>query len=473
MNLIDHVKHLRFVHFSLVIACVTFSVFLSANKDEVSDRAIKDIDSIIQLYEQPDGILSANDWFDDYVRDVIPKKLKTKLDIPTIIYVKLPGVTEESNDRKQKHDTKIEYKQYELILEQTYSLTDKSLDTTLYPWSRVRDDDAIEFDPSTISKWAEFWDGLQMKRIIFVPVNFPERVQQAVITAKHIDYIMRKGKIDETYKTLYGEKDWTLDWPPVYEDIEYSLVADTALIAKSSRRLLLAPLSASDPARQLGATHAFMTRQPGSAELLNSIFSEDILIPIFRIPVKAKAISIDPQTYLSRHVGQDWIPGSFEKSFPALNSLTQGLRGLPIEQTKTLLNNVKKQHKLAEENIEVASIKIPAQLFSTWGTVIILGLQLYFLLHLRILRIRISPENEAWNYPWIALYPDLLSRLTYFVSVILFPTTIIIFLLQLQYSMKDILHVKPPISAVIFGLSTSLAIASLLTTAKLWRSKKH
>ena len=56
------------------------------------------------------------------------------------------------------------------------------------------------------------------------------------------------------------------------------------------------------------------------------------------------------------------------------------------------------------------------------GYEILLVVQLYFFVYLKQLSGKLAPEDAAWDVPWIAMDMSRLSRILFFVSVVLVPS---------------------------------------------------
>ena len=74
-----------------------------------------------------------------------------------------------------------------------------------------------------------------------------------------------------------------------------------------------------------------------------------------------------------------------------------------------------------EEVVEVLGFKIPLEQMTLWGTVIVLGVQIYFLLFLKQLESRLTPEDAGWDVPWIGIDQTKLGQYILFLTMVVLP----------------------------------------------------
>jgi hypothetical protein len=83
------------------------------------------------------------------------------------------------------------------------------------------------------------------------------------------------------------------------------------------------------------------------------------------------------------------------------------------------------------DRVEFLGLKFPERVISTWGAAIIIGIQLYFWLHLRILHLRMTPTGSGLDLAWIGLYSDFLSHVVLLASACALPLGVILYGLYL------------------------------------------
>ena len=138
------------------------------------------------------------------------------------------------------------------------------------------------------------------------------------------------------------------------------------------------------------------------------------------IPCHIRKIRLNAQRELRKMVDAetDWPLGRFDRTFHDLNFFTRNIRSLPLEDIEKVLFS-EKQRK--GETFEFLGLKFPALFVTRWGILIIFGLQLYFLLHLLTFENKITPQDSAWEVPWIGLYNNKESRATFFITAFILP----------------------------------------------------
>jgi hypothetical protein len=125
------------------------------------------------------------------------------------------------------------------------------------------------------------------------------------------------------------------------------------------------------------------------------------------------------------------VGGKFEESFQGLNEITRHYQKLELNNANQVL---KAELQRAGERIEFLGLKFPERVISTWGALIIVIIQLYFWLHLRVFRARLSPNSPAFNVAWIGLYADPWARLISLSGVSIFPLGVILYLVLCNFS---------------------------------------
>lgn len=118
------------------------------------------------------------------------------------------------------------------------------------------------------------------------------------------------------------------------------------------------------------------------------------------------------------------------------------------------------------ESIEIVGIKLGVEAVRSGGALLILGVQLYFLLHLREFVRRISPESDAWQAAWIGLYPGALAAGAFWFSAFIVPTGTVF---VLCWPLLDFVNAKWASAGfcVFLVLTVLLSLSSWLVARKL------
>jgi len=141
-----------------------------------------------------------------------------------------------------------------------------------------------------------------------------------------------------------------------------------------------------------------------------------------RAEVDMQSVPFDVREDFIRSVrenrGGPWIARPFETAFPALNDLTKHLRSSRLDQ---LSQHLEEEAKRTGDKFEALGLKIPVSSVAKYGFVLLLGLEVYFLIHLRAFRTRRVPGNALAFQPWIGLYQDPMARAAFLFSAVVLP----------------------------------------------------
>ncbi|MCT4648489.1 MAG: hypothetical protein N4A74_26110 [Carboxylicivirga sp.] len=138
-----------------------------------------------------------------------------------------------------------------------------------------------------------------------------------------------------------------------------------------------------------------------------------------------------------------WFYSSFEDQFKALHEVTKDWDDISIGAAKKIINS---ENTRTGDTFQVLGIQLPSQGILSWGIFIILGIQLYFYLHLREFLNRyksVSVESVGVTVPWLILYNGKFPMYVYFGTVILIPliSAITVLIINLSiYPISEVLH---------------------------------
>jgi hypothetical protein len=117
----------------------------------------------------------------------------------------------------------------------------------------------------------------------------------------------------------------------------------------------------------------------------------------------------------------------FTEVFRDLSEVSKGLEGLKLTDLRVHVGELAKQRGT---DIEVLGAKLPVDVLRGWGPSLLLIVQVYFVLHLRIFRRRHSWQANSETFPWIALYPDAYSRGVTMLSCVIAPVATVVLILS-------------------------------------------
>jgi hypothetical protein len=115
----------------------------------------------------------------------------------------------------------------------------------------------------------------------------------------------------------------------------------------------------------------------------------------FNIPIaRSTTTKVDQKMVISEFT--NWHSGRFQDSFPDLYRATRGLEPLSLEETEAKLSE---DASHSSDVFEVVGLKIPTEEVTTWGTILLLRVQLYLFLTLKELFSKLQPNDPGWETP--------------------------------------------------------------------------
>jgi hypothetical protein len=184
-----------------------------------------------------------------------------------------------------------------------------------------------------------------------------------------------------------------------------------------------------------------------------------ILIPVevgSRTTISAQASLIAAHPY--------WKAGSFSTSFKELDDASSQMQGQSLDTIASYFAaEAVKAHE--PDSFEVFGVKFPIQTANAWGIALIIGIQLYFWVHLHELSPRLREDDDGWNVAWIGVYPSIPARAVYLISIIALP--MITMVLLGNHALRDHRNlVMLLVCSFGFAASTVLAFLAARSTPK-------
>jgi hypothetical protein len=180
--------------------------------------------------------------------------------------------------------------------------------------------------------------------------------------------------------------------------------------------------------------------------------------------IDLKYVPFFPQDVL-RAKFPDLPQGTFSEAFADLNELTNGLQSDKTNELQAWLSNQQSQH--SSESFEAFGVRFPASATVGWGTVVVLAIQIYLLLHLRELAPRLTSDDPGLDVPWVGLYRWSVSRLMMTASLLLPAFTIFLLNADSHHWLRGygLAHWKTqlaPIASIILSLYLTWQIGKKL-----------
>ncbi len=128
-------------------------------------------------------------------------------------------------------------------------------------------------------------------------------------------------------------------------------------------------------------------------------------------------VEVSQQTLVD--VFKNWQPGSFNKSFSDLALATKELQSLELDDIEKFVAS--EAATVGSEVFEAFGMKIPLRQISVWGSVLLLGVQLYFFVYLKQLSGKLRSTDPGWDVPWIGMDTSWLGQAIFFVTITMLP----------------------------------------------------
>jgi hypothetical protein len=179
-----------------------------------------------------------------------------------------------------------------------------------------------------------------------------------------------------------------------------------------------------------------------------------VFLPVRRL----KEIEFNPQKALIRR-SEKWKEKdgrSFKDSFRALSAVYEPLENADIGSAERILDA---EAKRTGDAFEAAGLKIPAEVAVRCGVLLVLGVQLYFLIHLREFGNRLD-RNAGFEVAWIGVYSSKLARVMILISLLLLPACTVVLLSYRGFSMTE--HKRLAWAALVASNAGTVVVSYLI-----------
>ncbi len=407
---VEYIRHLRRLHFTLVVSCLTLGIFATLRPD--------------------DGVLSSAKKDLQIIREIITETDDGRKPSPRLFLENLLNTEVLTEIRSGK---------LQVIAKRTSSkpLLVPCLEGPLpngLQWYELRDGTSILVDhwgartemPQTLEEWGEFWEA----------------------SAKHHVWMTRGlGMLNPQATISDGESTWNMD---VYHEGAGS------------------PVKHLPECSHVGAYYKCIANYEPDGTLRLKWFD---LGGGSRYPVPPSSVMvsfkprIDQGTIQSaiaekakRDTGVIWATKkTAPQTFPELYEFLSDFRSVPLEEAEKYLDLVSVDQDKIATTIKIANLEIPIHSLTILGILLIAILQLYFFLHLRQLHVFPLNSREVPFFPWIGLHEGLLDRIVYFTSVGALPPVTVILLTTLAFKKSGLvlyLLVLTPAALLSFVMAT-------------------
>jgi hypothetical protein len=408
-------EHLRTVHFTLIVACVSLLLSGFLELSETLRQSLEDIKSINAaldrwdpkwLNEYADRAVKSFEEPYPYFEDLVPSKMAMSgafkgnynVTLPTNSWfvppiVAPPGSIPSPSPAPPSADN------YRMLSELWAKQLAHTSDAPLPP------------RPTTLAAFKVYWDELSETKVVLIPnrlAPFLFATSEGWAEAERVSW----------EKPSVGQAVWDVSFDEFSCDfmvrgiLKEKLPADYQRYPCAYRGEVKEPPPGTARGNWRDSTRASMTKNMGL-----------VLLPVEQLG----RVPVDFQKGLIEHaqakgLAVNWRTGQFKESFRDLDQLTQNYQDISFTNIEKILES---EAARSGERLEVLGIKLPVDALRTWGVVIVLAIQLYFFLHIREFGKRLSIDNEAWGVAWVALYPGILESLVFLLSALLLPIVLV------------------------------------------------
>ncbi len=413
-------EHLRLVHFTLMLSAIVLLVAASSDKTARIDVAIQQAEQIQHLQKD---LLGNPTWLEEHAELVYGREKISRLadadDVPKSIGVMVGSTKADQLFRV----TESAVPRWTLRMDGPIPLEKPtaSLDRNRIPADALSTSPVVTQCPKTIEEFRQFWNSLRHRQIAILIGFKPLSAESSDPDRGGSPAVARFATLAE----LEGLKGNHSD--------SWLLIPNTP----NPRSIRLHLIGRS------GVIH----------------YDCESEIPVIKVDIKA-------QEKMREFVGEKWPVGNFENSFPELGEFTKGLAALTLEDTLSALKN---ERSRAAGDVEIVGIKLTERLVTGWGSLLLLAIGGYLVIHLmEFLRLlRTVPRAPALN--WFALYPSVAGRGIFIVSAIILPFTTICILARKAWT-GELPSFGPTAAVISLALS---AILSLLVLCNIWHIWKR
>lgn len=183
------------------------------------------------------------------------------------------------------------------------------------------------------------------------------------------------------------------------------------------------------------------------------------------VPVSVTTMQLSLQKKFVEESGvKDWRSGRFEETFPELWQVAQHLDSVELVQ---LEKYVRGRLNEGQGSVEFLNVKVPYEGIRTFGILILIGIQVAFLIHLRQFFSWANSNEFHQSFPWVGVYDDIASKVMNIVTIAILPVTTVFLtattvtdraFVAYQFWLPTVFSIAIAIWTVIIGLKTSACV---------------
>ena len=428
--LYEQLKHLRTVHFTLVLTCFLMAL----------TSAIEPSSSLRAAYKDFLEVKAASG---PWARLDIAEELEKDFDTKDALYKK---ISIEVPDNDVVGEREFVVRTYVSPVYRGNTLEGRSLQT------RTREVIRPSVYATSFQKFTEGWSELRKLNYAIFVHSVGTRI--AVTVDDWESFLITEAALQEFEEEPFKANLWTRlrpvpsdQWNDVFSP---KLLEEYRLHEHPNEHYEL---------REAGRPHRSLATSSIGHEVINGTY-----LPRFKIavPVTVSEEPIRGVQIINEFLETDWLDADLEEAFPELHQVASSY---PDVSWDTLSQVVQVQMDREEGFVEAIGLRIPAQSIGTWGCAFLNMLQLYFLLHFRAHTQGFGERRFASGFPWVGAYSDRWSRILFSLSVSLVPTaTYAVAFVGTSSASKSMSTFTVSLVCCLFGLA--LAVLTALETRR-------
>lgn len=388
------IEHIRTIHFALVVASAALWIALLASfEPRTTRKALEDCGRIQNLSSQ----LEWESWWTAYATD----QWTLRESSPFSNSVRYASFDLPAYRRYWKI-------QFPSTVWSVQGVRQGAGNEPSISWDGTRI--SIEPPPRTLNAFRQFWDRGREPHVVVKP----RRPDSITVFAEPFD--------DD-------QKPFSADLPLLREANVVSTASDPSVVENDFRNATeLQPVttyslklmnSAADASRRVD----YALEVPGG-------MPTDFPLRTRNMRIVAHAVmdefpSRTPVAWLCERYQPGWTPQQFDKAFAELLSVAPTeARDLPLVE---LADRIRASIRLTKGDVDIAGLRLPSETLTWFAPLIIISLQLYLLLHVRVLFELSSRAVPIPLVAWVALFANAAAHGVFIVSAAALPAAVLIF----------------------------------------------
>ena len=379
----DFVEHLRTVHFTLVTVCLALIVILQFPSPVSIREAIHQLNTIVD---------ATHVWKDTWVDEGVPKELNNKDGFFSCVNpVTSDFATAASGTRQSFHFQNVNWT---LRTSNPMPINSQYMTNAKYMTIRHTTIDA----PKRLDEFKNIWNNSYS---ILCPVRISDEGVNLFFTAAPKNEIVV---------------------PIKREAVSSAVPLSPAMLMDNGAGRKFDGLHKGQSAESEGLFYSagFLPIANPNISMVAMAKSPTILdIPV----LDSKVFPFDYRGVLIKELPQyNWLHADFKDAFYELDQATTGFQDLDFDHIKQILQQNQKNSK---EAFQAFGVTFPIETTAKWGTLIIIVIQFYFLLHLME-----YGKNRTLAKPdvaWIGIYASPGARILFCATALVLPLAVITF----------------------------------------------